>query len=349
MKPVRGDKTASRADLCYVTDDIPGLRRKRWGRGFTYFDAEGNRIQDEEIRERLQNLVIPPAWEEVWICPRPNGHLQATGRDEKGRKQYIYHPRWEEVRNRTKFEGLTDFGKALPRMREQVDAHMRKHTLSREKVLAVVVALLDETRLRVGNPEYQRQNRSYGLTTLRNRHVDVSGTTIHIEFRGKRGKQHRIDLRNRRLARQLKQCQELPGQELFQYLDDEGRRHPVHSDDLNAYLREISGEDFTAKDFRTWGGTVLMAEELHSVKENEAERNLPVRRQITGAVKRVAEALRNTPAICRKYYIHPKVMDAFEEGILDDAFRHAARQRGKITETLDEAERAVLWLLRREN
>lgn len=333
-------------DLCYVTDEMAGFRRKRWGRGFSYFDPEGRRIGDKKTLKRIKGLVIPPAWRDVWICTHRKGHIQATGRDAKGRKQYIYHPRWEEVRNRNKFDRLLDFGRYLPRIRRQVDADLRKRNLSWRKVVALVAALLDTAKIRVGNPEYRRGNRSYGLTTLRERHVAVSGSTIHIEFKGKRGKQQQVEVTDRRLARQVSRCQELPGQGLFQYIDGEGKRQPIRSDDVNTYLREVTGEDFTAKDFRTWWGTVLMAEELAALSETEPE--LPREKAVIEAVNRVAGTLGNTRAVCRKYYIHPGIIEAFEKGELEAAFEAAVPERGEETELLGSGERAVMQLLSRE-
>lgn len=330
--------------LCYVTDELPGIRRKRWGRGFSYFDPEGNRIQDTSVLKRVRGLVIPPAWEDVWICANPQGHIQATGRDRKHRKQYIYHPRWGEVQNQTKFDRLYEFGRALSGIRDSVDSDMKKHDMSRERVLAVVVALLDEAKFRIGNPEYRRQNNSYGLTTLRNRHVDVSATKIRIEFKGKRGKTLVKEVSNRRLARQIGKCQDLPGQELFQFIDDQGQRQPIRSEDVNEYIREISGSDFTAKTFRTWWGTVLMAEELYkvSILEEKTGRGKPT----TKPLKRVAKALGNTTTICRKYYIHPLVFEAFEAGWLERVFEDAEQEAEETDAPLSRAELAVLDLLR---
>lgn len=339
-----GAAAGSEKLLCYVSDELPGIRRKRWGRGFSYFDSEGNRIKNPSVLKRVRGLVIPPAWVDVWICANPQGHIQATGRDQKKRKQYIYHPRWEKIRNQTKFDRLYEFGMALPGIRDAVDADMKKRTLNRERVLAVVVALLDEAKLRIGNPEYRRRNNSYGLTTLRNRHVDVSATKIRIAFKGKRGKTLEKEISNRRLARQIGKCQDLPGQELFQYIDDEERRQPIRSEDVNAYIREISGSDFTAKTFRTWWGTVLMSEELHkvSISEEKTGRGKPT----TKPLKQVAEALGNTTTICRKYYIHPVVFEAFEAGILERVFKDAKKKAKETEAPLSRAELAVLDLLR---
>lgn len=328
--------------LVYATDESEGIRRKRWGRGFSYFQGEGKRVRRKETLERIKGLAIPPAWTEVWISPDAAGHVQATGRDAKGRKQYIYHPLWNKIRTRRKFDRLISFGRALPKIRRQVDMDLRKRNLSWTKVTSIVVALLDKAKIRVGNSEYLRENRSFGLTTLRNRHVDVLGSTVHIEFKGKSGKIRSVDIENRRLARQVKRCQELPGQELFQYLDDEGTRRPIRSEDVNEYLREIASDDFTAKDFRTWWGTVLMAEELHESRRSAGEGN--PKKNILAAVRAVAKELGNTLAICRKYYIHPAVIEGFETGLLFSAFKEVSERKGG-EEELGIAERAVLELL----
>jgi DNA topoisomerase I len=337
---------AGKGGLVYVTDESEGIRRKRRGRGFSYFEGDGRRVVEKEILERIKELAIPPAWTDVWIGPDPAGHIQATGRDAKGRKQYVYHPRWNEIRAGIKFDRLISFGRALPRIRNRIDSDLRKRNLSRRKVTSLVVALLDTAKIRVGNPEYARENRSYGLTTLRNRHVDVFGSTVHLEFRGKSGKVRSVDIENRRLARQVKRCQELPGQELFQYLDEDGNRRPIRSEDVNEYLGEISSENFTAKDFRTWWGTVLMAEELYALRESGGKPN--PKKHIVAAVRAVAEELGNTRSVCKKYYIHPAVIEAFETGRLFDAFERASEPKDGEPGDSDQlgiAERAVLELL----
>ena len=264
-------QVAHQAGLRYVSDRQPGLRRQRWGRGFTYFDSTGNRITHPKERARLKALKIPPAWEEVWICPSPKGHLQATGRDSRGRKQYRYHPEWQQIRNLNKFERMIDFGRALPRLRQQLHQHLSDQkpglALSRRRVLATVVRLLEQTLIRVGNETYARRNQSFGLTTLRQRHVDLEESTIRFSFCGKSGVEHEIELENARLAKILRRCQELPGQELFQYLDAAGERHSIDSGDVNEYLREVMGDCFSAKDFRTWFGTVYAAEALVAIAQ----------------------------------------------------------------------------------
>jgi DNA topoisomerase I len=329
--------------LIYVTDRYGGFRRKRWGRGFCYYNKEGRRIREKDTLHRIKSLVIPPAWTDVWISQDPDGHLQATGRDIKGRKQYIYHPRWNEIRTRHKFDRLLSFARVLPRIRRQVDADLRKQNFSWEKVTSIAVAFLDTAKIRIGNTEYLRENGSYGLTTLQNRHVNIEGSKIHIEFNGKGGINSQIDISNRKLARILKRCQELPGQELFQYMDDNGIQHPIRSDDVNKYLSSITSQHITAKDFRTWWGTVLMAEELHASCKSEKE--TPSKKQVIDSIGKVAKKLGNTRAVCRKYYIHPIVIDAFESGKLVPAFESVSVRQGNEPEELEIAERAVLRLL----
>ena len=314
-------ESAKAAGLRYVTDDEPGIRRQKRGKGFTFLDPQGKTINDEKTLERIRKLAIPPAWTDVWICPRPNGHLQATGRDARGRKQYRYHAHWREVRDETKYDRMIAFGDALPKIRERIDRDLTQRGLPREKVLATVVKLLETTLIRVGNEEYAKQNNSFGLTTLRDQHVDVDGATLRFEFRGKSGKEHSVEVQDRRLARIVKQCRDLPGQELFQYLDDDGERQSVSSEDVNAYLREITGEDFTAKDFRTWGGTVLALSALLEVGACESERE--ANKAVVEAIKHVSGQLGNRPAICRKYYVHPVVIQSFLEGTLRDTLEDA--------------------------
>jgi len=308
------EESARAAGLRYVSDDMPGIRRRKRGRGFSFLDAKGSPVTDARTLERIRKLAIPPAWTDVWICPTANGHLPATGRDARGRKQYRYHAEWRSVRDETKFGRMIAFGEALPKIRERLERDLALPGLPRAKVLAAVVKLLETTLIRVGNKEYVRQNNSFGLTTLRDRHVDVSGSRLRFEFRGKSGKEHSVEIEDRRLARIVKQCRDLPGHKLFQYLDDEDVRQSVSSEDVNAYLRETTGEDFTAKDFRTWGGTVLALSALCAAEAGESQRE--ANKAVIEAVKRVAEGLGNRPAICRKYYIHPAVIEAFLEGAL---------------------------------
>ncbi|MEB3358757.1 MAG: DNA topoisomerase IB [Synechococcales bacterium] len=332
-------KVAQKLGLRYVSDQQPGIRRQKVGRGFSYFDVDGKRIQDKAERDRLKHLPIPPSWSDVWICPYENGHLQATGRDARGRKQYRYHPEWRQLRNQEKFERLLTFGRLLSSIREQTDAHLRMHGLPRQKVLALVVKLLEKTLIRVGNVEYARENDSYGLTTLRTRHVDIAGSQVEFEFTGKSGVEHHIELADRRLARVIQRCYEIPGYTLFQYIDEDGQRQQVDSGDVNEYLRELTGEDLTAKEFRTWGGTVLMALELGNAEPEVSK--TAAKQQITAAIKVVAEQLGNRPATCRKYYVHPRIPEAYLEGDLVPLMA-SARQ------TIDHLERyecAVLDLI----
>jgi DNA topoisomerase-1 len=300
--------------LRYVSDEAPGIRRSRAGRGFSYVDPRGETLRDAADLERIRGLAVPPAWTDVWICPDPLGHIQATGRDARGRKQYRYHPRWRSARDQDKFGRLASFGERLPAIRRRVARDLRRPGLSREKVLAAVVRLLDSSLIRVGNPEYARDNDSIGLTTMRDRHVNVFGSNLRFRYRGKGGKMHEVDLPDRRLAEVIKRCQDLPGQDLFQYVDDEGEPRSIGSADVNEYLREVSGQDFTSKDFRTWGGSVHAVQAFLALGDfgSEAESKA----NVVEGVKRVAARLGNTPAVCRKSYIHPEVIDAYQDGTL---------------------------------
>jgi DNA topoisomerase-1 len=305
-------RAASRAGLRYVTDGVSGIRRKRVGGGWAFYAPDGTLIKDRLVRKRISSLAIPPAWTQVWICPDPDGHIQATARDARGRKQYRYHPQYREARDRSKFRRMLEFSEVLPRLRERIERDLRAETLSRRQLLATVVRLLDRTLIRVGNDEYARENRSYGLTTLRRRHVTVDGTMLRFSFRGKSGVEHTIAVADPRLAKIVQRCQELPGQELFQYVDAKGRRQLVTSDDINAYLREVSGRDISAKDFRTWGGTMLAGVELRRMGEAASRRE--TERNIIAAIDAVAERLGNTRAVCRKYYVHPALLEAYRMG-----------------------------------
>jgi DNA topoisomerase I len=335
------EAAARRAGLRYVDDEEPGITRRRCGRGFSYRDPRGETIRDPEERERIETLAIPPAWTDVWICPRPDGHLQATGRDDAGRKQYRYHPRWREARDRTKFHRMLPFGRALPGLREELDRQLRRRTLDRDKVLALVVRLLEESCIRVGNEEYRRQNGSYGLTTLRRRHVDVSSNGLRFHFRGKGGAKHDVAVSDRRLARAVGRCQELPGHELFQYLDDEGRRHAVDSADVNEFLKEITGEPFTAKDFRTWMGSVHALDTLWRTGPAESDKEAAA--NLVAMVDRVAGELRNTRAVCRGFYIHPAIFTGYEEGWLYGVV--GDRPPAEAPDHLDVEEAGLLRLL----
>ncbi len=305
-------QSAKLAGLRYVNDLGPGIRRKRAGKHFSYTGLDGRPIRDPEELKRIRSLAIPPAWTDVWISAVPRGHIQATGRDAKGRKQYRYHPRWREVRDQTKYHRMIAFGRALPVIRKQVNHDLSLPGLPRDKVLASIVRLLEATLIRVGNEEYVRENKSYGLTTMRNRHVDIEGSKLLFHFRGKSGVNHEVDVRDRRVARIVQRCQELPGHNLFQYLDQDGNRQTVDSDDVNAYLQTITGEEFTAKDFRTWSGTVLAAEALQAFEAFDSETQ--AKKNIVQAIESVAKKLGNTPAVCRKCYIHPEVIEAYMSG-----------------------------------
>jgi DNA topoisomerase-1 len=341
VPPAPADPTASAraAGLRYVRDDGAGICRRRAGRGVVYIGPDGRRVRDAETLERIRRLAIPPAWRDVWICPLAHGHLQASGRDARGRKQYRYHARFRAVRDETKYARMVAFALALPAVRRRVAEDLKRSGLPREKVLAAVVRLLETTGIRVGNEEYARANGSFGLTTLRTRHVEIDGATLTFEFRGKGGRAHRVNVDDRRLARVVAHCQDLPGQELFQYVDADGARRVVDSGDVNAYLREASGADFTAKDFRTWAGTVLA-----SVALRERASRTHLRREVARAVEEVASALGNTPAICRKGYIHPAVIDSYLAGRLADGLGGRARHRHG-SEGLRPEEVAVLDLL----
>jgi DNA topoisomerase I len=308
---------ARHAQLRHVSDAAPGITRHKARHGFDYRLPDGTLVRDIATLRRIRSLVIPPAWTEVWICLDPNGHLQATGRDQRGRKQYRYHPRWRDVRDEAKYGKLLVFARALPLIRARVTDDLKRRGLSRERVLAAVVRLMELTLFRVGNAEYAKANKSFGLTTLRDRHVAIDGERIHISFRGKSGKLHETDINDRRLARIVKDCRDLPGYELFQYVDEDGERHTVDSADVNGYLREITGEDITAKDFRTWAATHLAAEALSEYEHFDTETRR--KKAVVDAVKKVASHLGNTPAICRRSYIHPAVLESYMDGTLFEA------------------------------
>ena len=310
-------------DLHYVDDTLPGITRRKLRGKFCYFDPAGQRITDPDEIKRINALAVPPAYTDVWICADPRGHLQATGRDARGRKQYRYHARWREVRDADKYSRLRDFGRALPKLRRQLETLLAAPGFSRDKVMATVITLLDATLIRVGNTQYARDNRSYGLTTLRSRHVEVNGSAILFQFRGKSGVEHQITVKDRRLARIIKRCQEIPGQNLFQYLDENGERHSISSSDVNAYLQTLTGADFTAKDYRTWAGSVLA---LSVLRQLQWEPESDAKRHVVEMVKNVARQLGNTPAVCRKCYIHPAVLDGFLLGALAELPRPRTRK-----------------------
>jgi DNA topoisomerase-1 len=337
-------QSAKDAGLRYVSDTQPGIRRKRRGKGFSYVDADGKPVRDREILARIKSLVIPPAWTDVWICPSARGHLQATGRDAKGRKQSRYHPRWREVRDETKYERMLSFGAALPEIRERVEHDLGLPGMPRAKVLATIVRLMETTLIRVGNEEYARENHSYGLTTMRGRHVRVEGSTITFKFQGKSGIRHAIDIHDRRLARIVQRCQDIPGYELFQYVDSEGVNHSVDSSDVNEYVREISRQDFTAKDFRTWAGTVCACMLLREAEAFESETQ--AKKNVVAAIKQVAARLGNTPSVCRKCYVHPAVLECYLSGAMGKSLKDCIQRKSETSlHALQEEERALMHLL----
>ncbi len=341
-------ESAKAAGLRYVNDTRPGIQRKRWRQGFRYIAADGAPLREKQTLARIKSLVIPPAWTEVWICPNPKGHLQATGRDAKGRKQSRYHPRWREVRDETKYERMLLFGGALPAIRGRVDHDLSLPGLPRDKVLATIVRLMEKTLIRVGNPEYARDNKSYGLTTMRNRHVEVDGSTVTFTFQGKSRVHHTIDVSDRKLAKIVRRCLDLPGYELFQYVDKDGTHHTIGSDDVNEYLRETTQQHFTAKDFRTWAGTVLACMTLQEFESFESESQ--AKKNIVQAIQTVAARLGNTPSVCRKCYVHPAVLESYLSGqiiqrVIDEA---GVAEVVAASHALREEETAVMNLLRQK-
>jgi DNA topoisomerase-1 len=332
---------AREAGLRYVDPADPGIRRQRHGRGFSYVDQNDNEITDEGTLQRIRGIVIPPAWTDVWISPSPNGHIQAMGRDARGRLQYRYHPRWRKTRDANKYERTLAFARALPRLRRAVARDLRARGLPRQKVVAAAVRLLEMTLIRVGNEEYARENKAFGLTTLRNRHATVRGDSLKLTFRGKAGKEHSVGLRDKRLSRIIKSCQELPGQHLFQYVDDEGNVQRVDSDDVNEYLREHMGGDFSAKDFRTWAGTVLAARAFAALGDEAASPS-----RVKRAVEEVAEQLGNTPTVCRNCYIHPEIVNSYLDGSLAELMADRAQEKLEKARGLRAEERVVLNVLR---
>ncbi len=337
-------RAARAANLRYSSDDVPGITRQRRGKGFAYRSPQGRILGKGTTLARIRGLVIPPAWTDVWICPWEDGHLQATGRDARRRKQYRYHARWREVRDQTKYDKLVAFAHALPRIRRRVNRDLARRGLPRERVLAAVVKLLETTLIRIGNDEYARTNDSFGLTTMRNKHVKVKGQRVRFEFRGKSGIEHEVDLKDARLARIVDQCQDLPGQELFEYVDPDGQSQDVTSSDVNDYLREIAGEEFTAKDFRTWAGTALAAAALQEFEDFDSHAG--AKRNITQAIERVAQRLGNTKAVCRKCYVHPAVLDAYMDRTLVQTLKtRAENELRRSLHSLSSEEAAVLALL----
>jgi DNA topoisomerase-1 len=337
---------AAAARLRYVTDRSPGIRRIAAGRGFRYEKPGGGSVRDADALQHIRSLVIPPAWRDVWICPDPSGHLQATGRDARGRKQYRYHRRWREVRDAAKYDRILDFAAVLPRLRRSAAADLATSGLSRRKVVAAIVQLLERTLIRVGNEEYAKENRSFGLTTLRNSHARITGSTVRFRFKGKSGRFHDIALSDPRLALIVRRCQELPGRDLFQYLDDQGTIVDIGSSDVNEYVREVTGEDFTAKDFRTWAGTVLAALALKEM--NAFASRTHANRNIIKAIDAVAGLLGNTRSVCRKCYIHPAIIDAYLDRTLAEALTaRTSRRSVAAPHALSRTESAVLALLQR--
>lgn len=335
---------AEAAGLHYVTDATAGITRIGDGKHFRYKDADGKTIRQAEVLGRIRALAIPPAWRNVWICTRPDGHLQATGRDARGRKQYRYHSRWREARDETKFDRMVLFGKTLPAIRRRVERDLSLKGQQREKILATIVRLLETTFIRVGNEEYARHNDSFGLTTMRDRHVEVSGSQIRFEFRGKSGIQHTIDLDDRRLATIVKRSRDLPGYELFQYVDEAGTRHSVDSADVNRYIRDAGGHEFTAKDFRTWAGTLLAAQALQAFEAFDTQTQ--AKRNVMRAIETVAKRLGNTKTVCRKCYIHPEVLNAYLDGSLMQTLRRRVNKELTTSlQALPPEEAAVLALL----
>jgi DNA topoisomerase I len=337
-------EAAEEAGLTYVSDEQPGLTRERKGDGFRYLKPSGDPVTEEAVLDRLRRLAIPPAWTDVWICIKANGHLQATGRDARGRKQYRYHPQFRELRESTKYEHMLEFARALPAIRTKIAEHMALRGLPREKVLATVVHLLENTLIRVGNDDYARENKSYGLTTLRNPHVNVAGSQLRFRFKGKSGKSWQLQLKDRRVAKIVKACQDLPGQKLFEYLDDDGEPREVTSADVNEYLKEITGREITAKDFRTWAGTVLAALALKEFETFDSQAS--AKKNLRAAIESVASRLGNTPTICRKCYIHPEILSSYTEGaLLLEVKQQAESELRDDLGSLKPEEAAVLSLL----
>ena len=321
------EEVAREAGLLYVTDARPGITRRRAGRGWSYRAPDGTLLRDGKTLARIRGLAIPPAWSDVWISPRVSGHVQATGRDARGRKQYRYHARWRATRDEAKYDRTIAFAEALPAIRARVEADLGLRGLPRDKVLAAIVRLLEVTFIRVGNAEYARDNRSYGLTTLRDKHAVIEGSEVTFKFRGKSGRDHKVDIRDRRLATIVRRCQELPGQELFQYIDEEGQVQDVSSTDVNEYLRQVTGQTFTAKDFRTWAGTVLAAQALRALDGSVPGTERELRSNVVRAVEQVAQSLGNTPTVCRQCYVHPAIIEAYLDGAIVRTARKRADER----------------------
>ena len=338
-------KDLKKADLRYVSDSSQGITRKRQNDSFIYFDPQGDRITSEQVLERIKALSIPPAWSDVWICPSPTGYLQATGIDDKKRKQYIYHEDWKKLSQENKFSKMLDFGELLPKIRKRVSEDMSGEELERDKIIATVIWLLGETMIRIGNEEYAKENNSFGLTTLRNKHVKIRGKQVTFEFVGKSGIQHTVKISHPRIVKIIKEIFELPGYELFQYLNDSDERQTVDSSDINQYLQELTGEDITAKDFRTWGATTRSAIELYTIGPSETAEQ--AKENITKVVKKVAKHLRNTAKVCRSYYIHPAILKSYEKNTLIPHFEEAYKKYNRETHKLTKDEFATLSLLQK--
>ncbi|MGZ8899426.1 MAG: DNA topoisomerase IB [Limisphaerales bacterium] len=340
-----GMQAAKSAGLIYFGDNTPGIRRIGSAKAPRYITADKRPMTDKITLARIKRLAVPPAWTEVWICPKDNGHLQATGRDAKGRKQYRYHPHWRQTRDESKYTRMLDFARALPKVRQRIERDLKKPGLPREKVLAAVIKILETGLIRVGNDEYARTNKSFGLTTMQDRHVDVNGSTIRFEFRGKSGKFHKIDIEDRHLANIVGGCQAIPGQELFQYFGDDGRPRDITSTDVNEYLQALTKSDFTAKDFRTWGGTVLAAMALQEFEKYDTKKQ--AKKNLVRAIEAVAQRLGNTPAICKKCYIHPEIMNAYLDGTMIGTFKKRAETELRKSTGLRPEENAVLAFLQK--
>ena len=340
------EASARAAGLRYVSDESPGIRRRKSGKGFTYTGPDGKPMRDKKTLDRIQSLAMPPAYRDVWFCTLENGHLQATGVDERGRKQYRYHEKWREVRDEAKYARMMAFGEALPLIRERTESDLKKPGMPREKILAGLVQLLEKTAIRVGNEEYAKNNKSYGLTTMRNRHANIEGAHVRFEFKGKSGKSHRIDLHDRRLARLVGKLQELPGQDLFQYVDSDGTPHSIGSGDVNEYLHEITGQPFSAKDFRTWTGTLLAALALRELEAFGTEAQ--AKKNVVAAIESVSKKLGNTPSICRKCYVHPAVLESYLDGsLLESLEQRAGEELSDSLGKLKPEEAAVMALLQK--
>jgi len=338
--------TAKAAGLRYVSDTSPGYTRKAAGKGFSFYDANGDLVKDKELIQRFTKMVIPPAYTSVWISPYENSHLQFTGTDAAGRKQYRYHADWNKLRNQSKYHRLQSFATHLPAIREQVDHDLARRNMDHDKVLALVVRLMELTSIRVGNESYKKLYGSFGLTTLQDKHVKITGSNINFEFKGKKGVYHKIDLQSKRLARLVKQCRDIPGKELFQYYDDEGKRCTIDSGDLNYYLKQITGEDFTAKDFRTWAGSVSS---LYAFKEaGEFENQTQCKKNIISVLDEVAITLGNTRTVCKKYYVHPTVIKSYEQGTLFKYIQNLDEDKDIRASELNTAEKALLEILDKE-